>query len=116
MSSALFSWQEDFRRECGIRRGLILHGNTADLTSDPEVPGQWVALPAALTSLLRQRGYQHVVFWNRIMVSAVLMQEPGGSYKARLRRLVEVKTPPGGRRMTWEICRRPPLQRRCQAP
>ena len=66
MSSALFSWQEDFRRECGIRRGLILHGNTADLTSDPEVPGQWVALPAALTSLLRQRGYQHVVFWNRI--------------------------------------------------
>ena len=66
MSSALLSWQEDFRRECGIRRGLILHGNTADLTSDPEVPGQWVALPAALTSLLRQRGYQHVVFWNRI--------------------------------------------------
>lgn len=66
MSSALLSWQEDFRRECGIRRGLILHGNTADLTSDPEVPGQWVTLPAALTSLLRQRGYQHVVFWNRI--------------------------------------------------
>ena len=66
MSSALLSWQEDFRRECGIRCGLILHGNTADLTSDPEVPGQWVALPAALTSLLRQRGYQHVVFWNRI--------------------------------------------------
>lgn len=66
MSSALLSWQEDFRRECGIRRGLILHGNTADLTFDPEVPGQWVALPAALTSLLRQRGYQHVVFWNRV--------------------------------------------------
>jgi ATP-dependent Clp protease ATP-binding subunit ClpB len=66
MSAALLSWQEDFRRECGIRRGLILHGNTADLTSDPEVPGQWVALPAALTSLLRQRGYQHVIFWNRV--------------------------------------------------
>ncbi|MCU1721828.1 AAA family ATPase [Pseudomonas sp. 5P_5.1_Bac1] len=66
MSSTLLGWQEDFRRECGIRRGLILHGNTADLTSDPEVPGQWVAVPAALTSLLRQRGYQHVVFWNRI--------------------------------------------------
>jgi ATP-dependent Clp protease ATP-binding subunit ClpB len=66
MSSTLLSWQEDFRRECGIRRGLILHGNTADLTADPEVPGQWVALPAALTSLLRQRDYQHVVFWNRV--------------------------------------------------
>lgn len=66
MSSALLSWQEDFRRECGIRRGLILHGNTGDLTTDPGMPGQWTTLPAALTSLLRQRGYQHVVFWNRV--------------------------------------------------
>ena len=66
MSSALLTWQEDFRRECGIRRGVILHGNTGDLTSDPEAPGQWIALPAALMNLLRQRGYQHVVFWNRV--------------------------------------------------
>lgn len=66
MKSALLPWQEDFRRECGIRRGLILHGNTGDLTSDPEAPGQWIALPPALMNLLRQRGYQHVVFWNRV--------------------------------------------------
>ena len=66
MSSALLTWQEDFRRECGIRRGVILHGNTGDLTSDPEAPGQWTALPTALMNLLRQRGYQHVVFWNRV--------------------------------------------------
>ena len=66
MSSALLPWQEDFRRECGIRRGVILHGNTGDLTSDPEAPGQWTALPTALMNLLRQRGYQHVVFWNRV--------------------------------------------------
>ncbi|MBF5004192.1 AAA family ATPase [Diaphorobacter caeni] len=66
MSSVLLPWQEDFRRECGIRRGVILHGNTGDLTSDPEAPGQWIALPTALKSLLGQRGYQHVVFWNRI--------------------------------------------------
>lgn len=66
MSSALLTWQEDFRRECGIRRGVILHGNTGDLTSDPEAPGQWTSLPVALTNLLRQRGYQHVVFWNRV--------------------------------------------------
>lgn len=66
MSSVLLPWQEDFRRECGIRRGVVLHGNTGDLTSDPEAPGQWIALPVALMNLLRQRGYQHVVFWNRI--------------------------------------------------
>lgn len=66
MNSALLPWQEDFRRECGIRRGVILHGNTSDLTSNPEAPGQWITLSAALTSLLHQRGYQHVVFWNRV--------------------------------------------------
>lgn len=66
MSSGLLSWQEDFRRECGIRRGVILHGNTSDLTSNPEMPGQWIALPDALTNLLHQRGYRHVVFWNRV--------------------------------------------------
>lgn len=66
MSSNATGWQEEFRRECGIRRGLILHGNTGDLTASPEVPGQWVVLPEALTSLLKQRGYEHVVFWNRI--------------------------------------------------
>lgn len=67
MNSVLcFPWQEDFRRECGIRRGVILHGNTGDLTSDPERGGKWTALPVALKSLLRQQGYTDVVFWNRV--------------------------------------------------
>ena len=65
MSSALLPWQEDFRRECGIRRGVILHGNTGDLTSDPEAPGQWTALPTALMNLLRQRGSQSNRFHGR---------------------------------------------------
>lgn len=66
MSTLLIPWQVDFRRECGIRRGLILHGNTSDLTSDPEIPGQWVGLATVLDRLLRQRGYRHVAFWNRV--------------------------------------------------
>lgn len=66
MNSVLLPWQEDFRRECGIRRGVILHGNTGDLTSDPETPGQWITVPSALMLLLHQRGYQHIVFWNRV--------------------------------------------------
>ena len=66
MNSVLLPWQEDFRRECGIRRGVILHGNTGDLTSDPDAPGQWIAVPSALKRLLLQRGYRHVVFWNRV--------------------------------------------------
>lgn len=66
MSSELLPWQEEFRRESGIRRGVILHGNTGDLTSNPKSPGQWVSVPLALANLLSQRGYQHVVFWNRV--------------------------------------------------
>jgi ATP-dependent Clp protease ATP-binding subunit ClpB len=66
MSSVLLAWQEEFRRECGIRRGLILHGNTGDLTMDPDAAGQSIDLSTALMNLLHQRGYQHVVFWNRI--------------------------------------------------
>lgn len=66
MSLELSPWQEEFRRECGIRRGLVLHGNTGDLTSDPNAPGQWIGLSVALTNLLQQRGFQHVVIWDRV--------------------------------------------------
>ena len=58
-------------------RGVILHGNTGDLTSDPEAPGQWTALPTALMNLLRQRGYQHVVSGTASMVLAALMRALG---------------------------------------
>jgi hypothetical protein len=89
MSSALLPWQEDFRRECGIRRGVILHGNTGDLTSDPEAPGQWIALPTALMNLLRQRGYQHVVFWNRVNGVSGVDARTWGNCKAPLQHMPE---------------------------
>lgn len=95
MSSALLPWQEDFRRECGIRRGVILHGNTGDLTSDPEAPGQWTALPTALMNLLRQRGYQHVVFWNRVNGVSGVDARTWGELQSSV-------TPPAARESTSE--------------
>ncbi|MFM0349824.1 AAA family ATPase [Paraburkholderia sp. RL17-347-BIC-D] len=66
MSARIVAWQEAFRRECGIRRGLIVHGNTGDLSPDPDAQGRWTSVPDALVKILRERGYQHVVLWDRV--------------------------------------------------
>ncbi|CAE6959379.1 AAA family ATPase [Paraburkholderia domus] len=66
MNAQLASWQDTFRRECGIRRSLIVHGNTGDLTPDPDAVGRWVGVPDALRRMLHARGYRHVVFWDRV--------------------------------------------------
>lgn len=66
MSTRTTPWQDAFRRECGIRRGLIIHGNTGDLSPDPDAPGRWTSVPDALTKILRERGYTRVVLWDRV--------------------------------------------------
>lgn len=66
MSATQPGWQEAFLRESGIRRALILHGNAVDLTPAPGGGGRLVNMPTAITQLLRQRGYRHVVCWDRV--------------------------------------------------
>lgn len=66
MASEATDWQDGFLRECGIRRGLILHGNVNDLTPDPTNPERWIGVPDAVSVLLKQRGYRHVVRWDRV--------------------------------------------------
>lgn len=66
MSSNRPTWQDSLLRESGIRRGLILHGNTVDLTPDPDIHGRLVSIPLAITRLLKSRGYRHVVVWDRV--------------------------------------------------
>ncbi len=56
-------WQATFEREVGIRRGIVLHGNVADLA--PDAQGRWVTVPTLLAAMLKQRGYEHVVVWDR---------------------------------------------------
>jgi ATP-dependent Clp protease ATP-binding subunit ClpB len=60
------TWQDGFLRECGIRRGIILHGNVIDVVSDPSAADRWRSVPDAVDAMLKQRGYRHVVRWDRV--------------------------------------------------
>ena len=66
MASGQTTWQDGFLRECGIRRGIILHGNVVDVVSDPSALDRWRSVPDAVDSMLKQRGYRHVVRWDRV--------------------------------------------------
>lgn len=66
MASGQTTWQDGFLRECGIRRGIILHGNVIDVVSDPSAPDRWRSVPDAVDAMLKQRGYRHVVRWDRV--------------------------------------------------
>lgn len=66
MAAERIEWQESFLRECGIRRGVILHGNVVDVVRDPDRPDNWVPTPQAVVGLLKARGYTHVVLWDRV--------------------------------------------------
>lgn len=66
MASGQATWQDGFLRECGIRRGIILHGNVIDVVSDPSAADRWRSVPDALDAMLKQRGYRHVVRWDRV--------------------------------------------------
>ena len=60
-------WQEAFRRESGIRRGIILHGNVGDsFLSSGGMDGAWETVPAVVERLLKTRGFREVVFWDRV--------------------------------------------------
>ena len=66
MASGQTTWQDGFLRECGIRRGIILHGNVIDVVSDPSAADRWRSVPEAVDAMLKQRGYRHVVRWDRV--------------------------------------------------
>ncbi len=66
MGVEVIEWQESFLRECGIRRGVILHGNMIDVVPNPNSPDRWIPISEAIVSLLKTRGYTHVVLWDRV--------------------------------------------------
>ncbi len=69
-------WQEAIARECGIRRGLILHGNVIDIVPSPGTRDRWVSVPEAVGIVLRNKGYRRVVYWDRVSgVSGIELRE-----------------------------------------
>lgn len=59
-------WQTAFRRECGLRRVVILHGNVQDLVPDTGREGRWHTARDAAVQMLRSAGFARVVLWDRV--------------------------------------------------
>jgi len=57
-------WLQNFTRQAGIRRAIILHGNTLDISFDPHA-GQYRSVPDVASAALRRAGFEQVVLWNR---------------------------------------------------
>ena len=57
-------WLQNFTRQAGIRRAIVLHGNTLDVSLDPH-SGQYVGVPDIAGAALRRAGFEQVVQWNR---------------------------------------------------
>lgn len=64
MSERESDWLAAFRRECGIRRVVILYGNVQDVVPDPARPERWLGVTDAAVQSLQSMGYAHVVRWN----------------------------------------------------
>ena len=57
-------WLQNLTRQSGIRRAIVLHGNTLDVCLDPQ-SNEYVGVPDLVGVALRQAGFGHVVQWNR---------------------------------------------------
>lgn len=59
-------WLGTFRRECGLRRVVIVHGQVQDLMADATQSGRWITACNAVLQALSTLGYAHVVSWDRV--------------------------------------------------
>lgn len=58
------SWLQNFTRQAGVRRAIVLHGNTLDVSFDPQ-SGQYMSVPGLAGAALQRAGFEQVVLWNR---------------------------------------------------
>lgn len=66
MADDLDDWLGTFRRECGLRRVVIVHGQVQDLVADATQAGRWITARDAALQALSALGYAHVVSWDRV--------------------------------------------------
>jgi DNA polymerase III delta prime subunit len=57
-------WLQNLTRQAGIRRAIVLHGNTLDVSLDPQ-SSQYIGVPELAGAALRGAGFEQVVQWNR---------------------------------------------------
>lgn len=66
MADELDDWLSAFRRECGLRRVVILHGQMQDLVADSTQAGRWITARDAALQALSAMGYSQLVSWDRV--------------------------------------------------
>lgn len=92
MVESLDDWQAAFRRECGIRRVVILHGHVHDVVPDPACGNCWITAREAAVRALRDIGYAHVVAWDRVNG---IRAEDAGAWREAQAQAVKPRTPAG---------------------
>jgi len=56
------TWLDTFKREAGIRRCIILHGNTLDVY---ENGGKYEPIQNVIIAALQSKGFTHIVLWDK---------------------------------------------------
>ena len=57
------AWIHNLRRQAGIRRGIILHGELLDICRDPGA-SSYSSVSDVVSKVLLESGFDHVVFWD----------------------------------------------------
>lgn len=58
------TWIEALRRESGIRRAILLHGDILDVYPSPKNNHDYVPIQPIVCSMLRSRGFEDIVLWD----------------------------------------------------
>lgn len=57
-------WIETLRREAGIRRAILLHGEILDVYPSPKNRNAYVPIQPIVCTTLRERGFTDIVLWD----------------------------------------------------
>lgn len=58
------TWIEALRRESGIRRTILLHGDILDVYPSPRNDNTYVPIQPIVCSTLRSRGFEDIILWD----------------------------------------------------
>ena len=58
------AWIETLRRESGIRRAIILHGEILDVYPSPRNNLEYVPIQPIVCTTLRSKGFSDIILWD----------------------------------------------------
>jgi GTPase SAR1 family protein len=58
-------WLESFKREAGIRRGIVLHGDVLDVYASPENPAEYITMRDIVQKTLKAKGFKAAFVWDK---------------------------------------------------